>query len=102
MRHINGSLIFNLITVFLKKIAMVTLTNEPRSEPRLAWKKAAWVQETCLLIQATLFRADSFYFHKGQHTWFTKDYEHLFGIPNSARIDHDASGLSPTYISSAG
>ena len=50
---------------FLKKIAMVKFSNEPGSEPLLAWKKASWMQETCLLIQATLLRAASRSFHRG-------------------------------------
>ena len=49
---------------FLKKIAVVKFSDEPGSEPLLAWKRANWVQETCLLIQATLLRTASFYFHK--------------------------------------
>ena len=30
----------------------MTHSNEPGSEPLLAWKRANWVQETCLHIQA--------------------------------------------------
>ena len=33
--------------------------SEPGSEPLLAWKRANWAQETCLLIQATLLRTAS-------------------------------------------
>ena len=46
---------------FLKKIAMVKFANEPGSEPLLAWKRASWVQETCLLIQAALLREAYYY-----------------------------------------
>ena len=80
---------------------MVKFSNEPGSEPLLGWKGAIWVQETCLLIQAALLREASRSFHKGLHKCFTKDYEHLFGIPNNARIDNDASGRSLTYIPTA-
>ena len=40
--------------LFLKKIAMVKFANEPGSKPLLAWKRASWVQETCLLISKPL------------------------------------------------
>ena len=64
---------------FLKKIAVVIFSNEPGSEPLLAWKRANWVQETCLLIQATVLRAarvmlrNSFYLTKGTLPHMRKD-----------------------------
>ena len=51
----NGSFCDTAV-LFLKKIAVVKFSNEPGSEPLLAWKRANWVQETCLFIQATLLR----------------------------------------------
>ena len=60
--------------LFLKKIAVVKFSDEPGSEPLLAWKRANWVQETCLLIQATLLRTASFYFHRGLQKCFPGDY----------------------------
>ena len=83
---------------FLKKIAVVKFSNEPGSEPLLAWKRANWVQETCLLIQSTVLRAASLYFHRGLRKCFAKDYARLF----DSRIDNDVSGHSPTYIPDAG
>lgn len=80
---------------------MVKFSNEPGSEPLLAWKRATWVQETCLLIQAALLREASGSFHRGLHECFEKDYEHLFHTPNLSRIDNDVSGLSPIYIPAA-
>ena len=50
----------------------------------------------CLLIQATLLRTASLYFHL--HKCFIKDYEHLFDIPNSDRIGNDAWSLSPIHV----
>ena len=88
--------------LFLKKIAMVKFSDEPGSEPLLAWKRAIWVQETCLLIQAALLREASRSFHKGLHECFEKDYEHLFEIPQHSRIDNGVSSLSPIYIPAAG
>ena len=58
---------------FLKKIAVVKFPNEPGSEPLLAWKRANWVQETCLLIQNVL-RAASLYFHRRLRKCFANDY----------------------------
>ena len=46
----NGSFCDTAI-LFLKKIAVVKFSDEPGSEPLLAWKRANWVRETCLLIQ---------------------------------------------------
>ena len=56
--------------LFLKKIALVKFSNEPGSEPLLAWKRASWVQETCLLIQATVLRTASRLFHRGLRECF--------------------------------
>ena len=70
---------------------------EPGSEPLLAWKRANWVQETCLLIQATLLRTASRFFHRGLHECFDKEYEHLFDVPQHSRTDNDVLGLSPIY-----
>ena len=88
--------------LFLKKIAVVKFSNEPGSEPLLAWKRANCVQETCLLIQATLLRTASFYFHEGHQKCFPVDYDHLFNNPVNNRIDNNTSGRSPTYIPAAG
>ena len=72
----NGSFCDTAI-LFLKKIAMVKFSNEPGSEPLLAWKRASWVQETCSLIQAAVLRTASRLFHRGLRECFEKDYEHL-------------------------
>ena len=88
--------------LFLKKIALVKFSNEPGSEPLLAWKRASWVQETCLLIQATVLRTASRLFHSGLRECFEKEYEHLFDVPQHPRTDNDVSGLSPIYIPAAG
>ena len=88
--------------LFLKKIAMVKFSNEPGSEPLLAWKRVIWVQETCLLIQAALLREASRSFHRGLRMSFEENYEHLFDTPQHSRIDNDVSGLSPIYIPAAG
>ena len=88
--------------LFLKKIAMVKFSNEPGSEPLLAWKRVIWVQETCLLIQAALLREASRSFHRGLCKCFEEDYEHLFDTPQHSTIDNDVSGLSPIYIPAAG
>ena len=95
----NGSFCDTAI-LFLKKIALVKFSNEPGSEPLLAWKRASWVQETCLLIQATVLRTASRLFHRGLRD--VKDYEHLFDVPQHSRTDNDVSGLSPIYIPAAG
>ena len=87
---------------FLKKIAVVKFSNEPGSEPLLAWKRANWVQETCLLIQNTVLRAASLYFHRGLRKCFANDYARLFDGPVCSRLDNDVSGHSPTHISAAG
>ena len=79
----------------------MTHSNEPGSEPLLAWKRANWVQETCQHIQAAALRAASLYFHRGLRQCFTNDYEFLFDSPINSRIDNDASGHSPTYIPAA-
>ena len=57
---------------FFKKIAVVDFSNKSGSEPLLAWKRATWVQETCLLIQATLLRTALFYFHRGLRKYFAE------------------------------
>ena len=88
--------------LFLKKIAMVKFSNEPGSEPLLAWKRASWVQETCSLIQAAVLRTASRLFHRGLRECFEKDYERLFDVPRQSRTDNDVSGLSPIYIPAAG
>ena len=88
--------------LFLKKIALVKFSNEPGSDPLLAWKRASWVQETCSLIQAALLRTASRLFHRGLRECFEKDYEHLFDVPPQLRTDNDVSGLSPIYIPAAG
>ena len=74
------------------------------SEPllALAWKRASWVQETCLLIQAAVLRTASRLFHRGLRVCFKEDYEHLFDVPQHSRTDNDVSGLSPIYIPAAG
>tara|TARA_X000000950_G_scaffold272007_1_gene354003 strand:- start:46 stop:1002 length:957 start_codon:yes stop_codon:yes gene_type:complete len=87
--------------LFLKKIALVKFSNEPGSEPLLAWKRASWVQETCLLIQATVLRTASRLFHSGLHEFFD-EYEQLFDVPPHSRTDNDVSGLAPIYIPAAG
>ncbi len=83
---------------FLKKIAVVIFSNEPGSEPLLAWKRANWVQETCLLIQNTVLRAASLYFHRGLRKCFANDYMRFFDSPVHSRLDNDVSGRSPTNI----
>ena len=88
--------------LFLKKIAMIKFANEPGSKPLLAWKRASWVQETCLLIQAAVVRTASRLFHKGLRECFEKDYERLFDVPQHIRTDNDVSGPSPIYIPAAG
>ena len=86
----------------MKKIALVKFSNEPGSEPLLAWKRASWVQETCSLIQAAVLRTASRLFRSGLHVCFTEDYEHLFDVPQHFRTDNDVSGLAPIYIPAAG
>ena len=81
---------------------MVKFSNEPGSELHVVWKRAAWVQETCLLILITLLLAASTSFHKGLRKCFAKDYEHLFDIPYKIKNDNNVSGLSPTHIPAAG
>eukprot|EP00944_MAST-04C_sp_MAST-4C-sp1_P014985 g14985.t1 len=93
----NGSFCYTVI-FFLKKIAVVKFSNEPGSEPLLAWKRANWVQETCQHIQAAALRAASRYFHRGLRQCFQNDYAFLFDSPVNGRIDNDTSGRSPTYI----
>ena len=68
----NGSFC-DMVILFLKKIAVVKFSNEPGSEPLLAWKRANWVQETCQLIQAVALRVASRYFHRGLRQCFTND-----------------------------
>ena len=97
----NGSFCDTAI-LFLKKIAVVKFSDEPGSEPLLAWKRANWVQETCLFIQATLLRTASFYFHKGLQKCFPVDYDHLFNSPVNNRVDNNTSGHTPIYIPAAG
>ena len=97
----NGSFCDSAI-LFLKKIAMVKFSNEPGSEPLLAWKRASWVQETCSLIQAAVLRTASRLFHRGLRECFEQDYEHLFDVPRHSRTDNDVSGLAPIYIPAAG
>ena len=77
-------------------------SNEPGSDPLLAWKRASWVQETCLLIQAAVLRTASRLFHRGLRVCFKEDYEHLFDVPQHSRTDNDVSGLAPIYIPAAG
>ena len=81
---------------------MSKIPNEPGSKPLLAWKRASWVQETCLLIQASVLRIASRLFHKGLRECFEKDYERLFDVPQHIRTDNDVSGPSPIYIPAAG
>ena len=88
--------------LFLKKLAVVKFSNEPGSEPLIAWKRANWVQETCLLIQSTVLRAASLYFHRGLRRCFTDDYELLFDSPVSRRLDNTVLGHSPPHIPAAG
>ena len=95
--HTNGAFCDTAI-LFLKKIALVKFSNEPGSEPLLAWKRASWVQETCSLIQAAVLRTASRLFHRGLRECFEKDYEHLFDVPQHFRTDNNVSGLSPIYI----
>ena len=97
----NGSFCDTAI-LFLKKIALVKFSNEPGSEPLLAWKRASWVQETCSLIQAAVLRTASRLFHRGLRECFEQDYEHLFDVPRHSRTDNDVSGLAPIYIPAAG
>ena len=87
---------------FLKKIAVVKFSNEPGSEPLLTWKRANWVQETCLLIQNTVLRAASLYFQRGLRKFFANDYARLFDSPVHSRPLNDVSGHSPTYIPAVG
>ena len=63
----NGSFCDTAI-LFLEKIAVVKFSDEPGSEPLLAWKRANW-EETCLLIQATLLRTF--------HFTFIRDFENV-------------------------
>ena len=88
--------------LFLKKLAVVKFSNEPGSEPLIAWKRANWVQETCLLIQSTVLRAASLYFHRGLRKCFADDYELLFDSPVSRRLDNTVLGHSPPHIPAAG
>ena len=88
--------------LFLKKLAVVKFSNEPGSEPLIAWKRANWVHETCLLIQSTVLRAASLYFHRGLRKCFTDDYELLFDSPVSRRLDNTVLGHSPPHIPAAG
>ena len=53
------------------------------------------MQETCLLIQSTVLRAASLYFHRGLRRCFTDDYELLFDSPVSRRLDNTVLGHSP-------
>ena len=61
-----------------------------------------WVQETCLLIQATLLRTASRFFHKGLHECFDKDYEHIFHSPQHPGVEIIAPDTSPIYMPAAG
>ena len=61
----------------------------------MAWKRANWVQETCLLIQNTVLRAASLYFHRGLRKCFANDYARLFDSPVYTRLDNDVSGHIP-------
>jgi hypothetical protein len=84
----NGSFC-DMAILFLKKIAIVKFSNEPGSEPLLAWKRANWVQETCQLIQAAALRAASRYFHRGLRQCFTNDYKkhvNLSKLPRCVRL----------------
>ena len=78
--------------------AVLKFSNGPWSEPLLAWKRANWVQETCLLIQNTVLRAASLYFHRGLRKCFANDYMRFFDSPVHSRLDNDVSGRSPTNI----
>ena len=82
-------------------IFSVKFSNEPGSEPLLAWKRASWVQETCLLIQATVLRTAIRLFRSGLNEFFD-EYEQLFDVPPHSRTDNDVSGLAPIYIPAAG
>ena len=53
------------------------------------------------VIQATLLRTASLYFHRGLRKCFTDAYARLFDIPDAIRIDNDVSGFPPTYIPAA-
>ena len=97
----NGSFC-DMAILFLRKIAVVKFSNEPGSEPLIAWKRANWVQETCLLIQSTVLRAASLYFHRGLRKCFANDYARLFDSPVCSRLENDVSGHSPTHIPAAG
>jgi len=97
----NGSFCDTAI-LFLNKIAAVKFSKERGSKPLLAWKRASWVQETCLLIQATLLRTASRFFHKGLHECFDKDYEHIFHSPQYPGVEITMSGPSPIYMPAAG
>ncbi len=88
--------------LFLRKLAVVKFSNEPGSEPLIAWKRANRVQETCLLIQHTVLRAASLYFHRGLRQCFANGYARLFDSPVISRLDNAVSGRSPTYIPAAG
>ena len=97
----NGSFCDTAI-LFLNKIAAVKFSKERGSKPLLAWKRASWVQETCLLIQATLLRTASRFFHKGLHECFDKDYEHIFHSPQYPGVEIAMSDSSPIYMPAAG
>ena len=86
----------------MNKIAAVKFSKERGSKPLLAWKRASWVQETCLLIQATLLRTASRFFHKGLHECFDKDYEHIFHSPQYPGVEIAMSDSSPIYMPAAG
>ena len=96
----NGSFCDTAI-LFLNKIAAVKFSKEHGSKPLLAWKRVCWVQETCLLIQNTVLRAASHYFHRGLRKCFANDYVRLFDSPVCSRLDNDMSGHSPTHIPAA-
>lgn len=69
----------------------------------LALKRANWVQETYLLIQATLLLTASFYFHRGLRKCFANDYALLFDSPVDSRINSNGvSGHPTTYVPAAG
>ncbi len=57
------------------------------------------MQETCLLIQSTVLRAASLYFHRGLRKCFANDYARLFHSPVCSRLDNDVSGVIhlPTF-----
>ena len=88
--------------LFLQKIAAVKFSKELGSKPLLAWKRASWVQDTCLLIQATLLRTASRFFHKGLHECLDKDYEHQFHSPQHPGVGINVPGPSPIYMPAAG